>query len=244
MKSLLLVLSGVLLLTSCTGAAKKVAKEVVEEETEQIASRGSKKLAKELGEELAEKDVKRLLKQLFSEDKLFADRWDKLPERLQASVLKALEHKPALLKFLKSDTKLLDEYIALGSKNALKSPELLSYYAEAMQRSRLRYGYSVLNTIDFVDEGAAIKFVSQGADRRLLGELKDGLLSIKLPDAAEDIFRQPLLRGELIPNTTYKVSSVEGQLKYTLRTDQLGRITQLEGVELRPHQLQQNVLQL
>lgn len=244
---LLAILCG-FVLGSCQKAAKKVLKEVAEEETETLAGKGAKKLAKELGEELGEelteKDAKKLLKKLALEDAHFAKRWDDLPDVYQRSVLKSIERQPSLIALVKSDSRLFDDYLAKGSKNAIKQPDLFAYFAKSAQRSQSNYGFSHINALDFVDEGDAVKFVTKGTNPTVLGELKDGLLSIKLPDRGEDLFRHSLLKDQLIPNTSYKIRTVEGKLKYTIRTDNLGRITQIEGTGLRAHQLNQNILQM
>ena len=69
-------------------------------------------------------------------------------------------------------------------------------------------------------------------------------MRIQLPDAAEDIFRHELISEALIPGITYKVLDLNGKLKYVLRTDQLGRIIEIEGKNIRRTQLLSNVLHI
>jgi lipoprotein len=232
--------------SSCRQAAKKVAREVIEESAEELVEKSGKKALKEIGEEagakLLERDVKKAIQQIASENKFFADIWDQAPSTLRKSVVKSVEDNPRFLNLLKSESRVLDEYVAKGSKNALNSSDLFSFFAESASRSKRMYGYSPLDAIDMVDEGKAIKFISRSSDRRALGELKDGILSLRLLDNGEDIFRQPLLRDHLIPNTSYKIRTASGELKYTIRTDALGRVSSMEGKAIDPHKLELNVL--
>ena len=69
-------------------------------------------------------------------------------------------------------------------------------------------------------------------------------MRIQIPDAAEDIFRHELISEALIPGITYKVLDLNGKLKYVLRTDQLGRIIEIEGKNIRRTQLLSNVLHI
>lgn len=242
----MLCLSLCLVFSSCKQATKKALKEFTEEGTEEFVERESKKAFKEGGEDAAEgllkRGAKNAIENLAEENKLFSEMWDRSPSSLRKCVLKSVEDNPRLLNILKSEGKLLDAYVAKGSKNALESSDLFSFFIASMDRAKSMYGYSPIHAIDLIDEGKAIKFVSRNADKRILGELKDGIFSIRLPDNGEDLFRHPLLKEPLIPNTSYKVKTSGGDLKYTVRTDALGRVSSIDGKGVTPHKLELNVL--
>lgn len=229
---------------SCRQAAKKLVKETAEEGAEAVAERGASRMARELGEEMIEQDAKQFIKRLASEDKLFKETWEALPDVLRKSTEDVLQRDPRLRSVLVSNaTSFFSELQARGSKNLMKSPDLVAFFAEGFKRSERNYGFNPLRALEFMDDGRGVKiFTHVSGKKQVLGEMKDGILSMHLMDDAEDLFRQPLLKGGLIPNTSYKIKTVGGELKYTVRTDALGRVSSLEGTGLSKHQLEQNVL--
>lgn len=87
--------------SSCRQVTKKIVREVTEESTEELAEKGSKKALKEgaekAGAKILKKEAKIAIKQLASENKLFADIWEQAPQVLRKSVIKSIEDNLSLI---------------------------------------------------------------------------------------------------------------------------------------------------
>ena len=247
-QALLLTIAASFLFTF--SSCKKVGREVLEETTEEFGEESGenllknspKKAIRELSEEAIEKDAKVAVKTLCESSELFNILWKKQSSQVQEMVTEALEKQPRIINSLYEDPSLIDKYVSRYSDDALKKPSFFNYFIECIRQAKSKFGFSQLDKIDLSGE-EVVKIVRK-KDRKVLGYLEDGIMRIQIPDAAEDIFRHELISEALIPGITYKVLDLNGKLKYVLRTDQLGRIIEIEGKNIRRTQLLSNVLHI
>ena len=248
-QALLLTIAASFLFTF--SSCKKVGREVLEETTEEFGEESGenllkyspKKAIRELSEEAIEKDAKVAIKTLCESSELFNILWKKQSSQVQEVVTEALEKQPRIINSLYEDPSLIDKYVSRYSDDALKKPSFFNYFVECIRQAKSKFGFSQLDKIDFISGEEVVKIVRK-KDRKILGYLEDGIMRIQLPDAAEDIFRHELISEALIPGITYKVLALDGKLKYVLRTDQLGRIIEIEGKNIGRTQLLSNVLHI
>lgn len=215
--------------------SEKVIKEGTAESTELISKKATRSSIKELSEisikKLGYEDFIFLLKRDFPAVYSSFSQFDKT---FQKEIVKSINEYPQILERLLSSKTLLDEFIVATSEipSLAKNANFFSYYIVNPQFA---------SEVILKQTGNAVEFLSK-ANSKSLGKYKDGVLEIIEPFAKDGhSFSNQILKGNLIPNTLYKVRGGIGTL-YQLQTDAAGNVITAQGRNISPDDLVTNIL--
>lgn len=240
------------ILAATLASCKKISKNILTETTEEISEKSGNKFFKktersairELSEHIVKKDGKAAIEALCESNHLFNTLWKKQTGSTQQLVIETIEKQPRILNYLSEDPSTIDRFISHCSHKTLKLPSLFAYFVECNHKSRSKCGYSLLSKLDFVDAGDGFVNFVRKSDQKVIGKLEDGFVHLKLPHATQNIFNHDLLKETLIPGVTYKITDQSGKLKYTIKTNQVGKISEIQGRELDRFQISSNILHI
>lgn len=217
------------------GLSEKIIKESVEESSEMISKRVGKSSLNELGEKVIKGlDYDNFIVLLKRDFPIIYTSFDQFDKGFQKDFVKIINKTPRTLDLLLSSKTLLDEFVVATAKTPSlgKNVSFFTYYIAHPQFA---------SDIIFNQTDNAIEFLSK-ANKKALAKYKDGVLEV-VESFAKDgrSFSNQLLRGELLPNTLYKVRGQMGTL-YQLQTDAIGNVVAAQGKNIMPEDLVTNIL--
>lgn len=250
-RTILIVISFLLVCPACKKAAKglseKVATETVEKGTKNLATETVEKSLKTLTKkELKNIDWADLLKIIKKENINLAESLTKLDKSFQKKIGKAISSDYEFYNALISSNTIVDEFtvFAKNSSKAANNIDLFKFFAKSRDLER-RFGVkNVLGDILVKEETGIIKLVNK-TDNTILGELKDGIFTLKQPfiEGTSLLEQNSLLKKTLIPNTTYKIKGKNG-LSYLYHVDDYGRFSKIEATGINAKELSSNIMDL
>lgn len=226
-------------LISCKKAGKELSEKMIKESTEESTEMISKRVGKSSLKELGEKSIKNidyddfitLLKRDFP---VIHSSFSQLDKSFQKDIVKAINETPKVLEVLLSSKTLLDEFVVATAKvpSLAKNASFFSYYIIHPQFA---------GKVIFKQTDNAVEFLSK-VSNKVLGKYKDGVLEVVEPFAKDGrSFSSLILRGDLMPNTLYKIKGQMGTL-YQLQTDAVGNVVSAQGKNITPEDLVTNIL--
>ena len=226
-------------LIGCKRVGKELSEKVIKESTEESTELISKKATKSSIKELSENSIKNL----GYEDFIFLIKRDfpaihssfsQFDKTFQKEIVKSINERPQILERLLSSKTLLDEFIVATAEmpSLAQNANFFFYYIVNAQFA----SEVILKQTD-----NAVEFLSK-VNNKALGKYKDGVLDIIEPFAKDGhSFSNQILKGDLIPNTLYKVRGEMGTL-YQLQTDAVGNVITVHGRNISPEDLVTNIL--
>lgn len=246
-------IASIIVLFFASSSCKKSGKEVLEK----ITAETVEKTAKEVSEEVSEKTLKNLtkkelrsldwgdlLKIIRKENINLADALSRLDGSFQKKIGKAIQTDYEFYLGLVSSNTILDEF-SVFSKLAPKAADninIFKFFVKCRDLER-RFGvYNALGNLTIKEETGIIKLFSK-ADNSLLGEMRDGILTLTKPfrTGSDLLDNNSLLKKTLIPNSVYKIKGTNG-LIYLYHVDDLGRFSKIEAKGVNADELMSNII--
>lgn len=250
-KFTIIIIFFLLIFSSC----RKVTKELSEKITSEAVEKGAKNIAKETAgkslktitkKELKNIDWADLLRIIKKENINLAEALTRLDRSFQKKIGKAIKLDYEFYIALVSSNTMIDEFAVFtkNSPKAAKNIDLFKFFAKSRDLER-RFGVNnALGDILVKEETGIIKLVNK-TDNTALGELRDGIFTLKHPfnEGTSFLDQHSLLKKTLIPNTTYKIKGKNG-LSYLYHVDEYGRFSKIEASGIDTKELLTNVIQV
>lgn len=234
---------------SCNNVEKKIGNFLAEEATEKLAKEvvsesGEKSIKSLTKKEIREIDWEDLFKMIRKENINLFDALDRLDGSFKKDIVRAMQYDREFCNSLISNPILVDEFsvFAKSSAKASENLNLFRYYAKA-RNLELRFGSPQgLKNIIIKEELGSIVFM-QKETNRILGELKDGIMTLKnvSPNGVFRLGDDSFIKNTLIPNILYKYKGKNG-LEYMYKIDDLGRISKIDANKVNINELLTNVV--
>lgn len=211
--------TGIFLLLCCTillGSCKRVAKEVGEDVIQKSSKKATKEMTATLGERLA-RNSDAILEAMTKNNPVMGKAFKKLKRSMRGELEDALVNDERLYRSLAPSRSTLDEFASFSENSTLaaKNVNVLKMFAKSKHS-----GSKMMDDIILEESNGALKFISK-ADNTVLGELRDGVMKISGT-------KSPLLSGELVPNSLYKISTERGET-ILCKVDDLGRVVNISA---------------
>ncbi len=238
----------VILLTnvcSCKSIVKKISKEkmgeVAEESAEAAAKKGGKAIAKEASEKFVRNmewdDVIRILRNENPTLSRSIERFSESTKKRLASVINVDDR---FFTSLRSSRTLADEY-SIFTESAPKLANNVDFFrtfAKSDYDAKNLGKTNVFKNIVAKEEKGIVKLVDKNTGN-LIADYSDGI--VRFSNIERIIPDGNLAKGELIPNSLYKMKGANG-LEYAFFVDDLGRVLQVDAKNVSPDELVANVL--
>lgn len=229
-----------LLLAGCKSGWKELSEKIVKETAGDPVTAAVQKVGKLSLEELRGDGLKTLnyddfidiLRRNFPE---IHTSFSRLDRKFQKEILNEIKDKPEILDVILSSKTILDEFVVATAKipSLSKNAGFFVYFITHPQFAN----EIILRQAD----GTTVEFFSKSANK-ICGKYKDGVIDVIEPFAKDGAtFSNQIIRGDLIPNTLYKVRGEMGML-YQIQTDALGNVTMVQGRNISPENLVTNIL--
>lgn len=227
------------LLIGCKNIGKEFSEKIIKESTEESSEVITKKITKNSLRELGEKSIKNLdyddfillLKRDFPV--IYAS-FSKLDKSFQKDILENINKNPKVLDALLSSKTLLDEFI-VATANIPSFAMSGSYFSYYVMHPQFALDIILKQKDDIIE-------LFSKSNNRVLGRYKDGLLDVIDPFAKDGhSFSNHILKGDLIPNTLYRVKGPMG-IMYKLQTDDVGNVVTAQCQNIIPEDLITNIL--
>lgn len=232
-------------LCSCKSIVKRINKEtigeVVEESAEAAAKKGGKSIAKKTSKRFVRNmkwdDVIRILRKENPTLSRSIERFSGSTKKRIASVINIDDR---FFTSLRSSRTLADEY-SIFTESAPKLADNVDFFrtfAKSDYNGKNLGKTNVFKNIVAKEAKGTVKFFDKNTGS-LIADYSDGI--IKLSNIERIIPDNNLVKGELIPNSLYKMKGANG-LEYAFSVDNLGRVLQVDAKNVSPDELITNVL--
>lgn len=255
-----LLTCGLLILGGCKKAGKELSETFIEKSEKKVGKELALKATKESVENVSELSLKQinktilrqiswddLLKIIKKENLNLGEAITKMDGAFQKKLGGALTSDYTFFRaFTASKNTILDEFqiFTKSAPKAAKDINLLKWFAMNRDLSR-RFGFKgIAEDIAVKEERGFITLVRK-SDNAVLGELRDGVCTLSDPflKGGRTLADNSPLKGTLIPNCAYKIKGKNG-LSYLFQTDELGRLTKIEGKGITPNEISENIIYL
>ena len=237
------------------GSCKKTAQELSEKVLKESAEKGTKTVSKEASEKTLKKITQQELKnidwgdliKIIRKDNInLAESLSKLDKSFQKKIGKAINSDYEFYITLISSNTIVDEFTVFtkGSSKAAKNIDLFKFFTKSRELER-RFGFNnAVGNMIVKEETGIIKLINK-TDNSILGELRDGILTLRQPfkEGTDILDQNSLLKKTLIPNTVYKIKGNNG-LSYLYHIDNLGRFSKIEATGVNSQELISNILEM
>lgn len=230
---------------SCKSIVKKIGKEtigeVAEESSEVVAKKGGKAVAKTAGKKVVRNmGWDDLIMILRKENPTLARSLDHVGSSAKRQIADVVSIDEHFLASLKSSRTLADEY-SLFTEQAPKLADNIDFFrlfARSDYAEKSLGKTNILKNVIVKEEKGLVRLLDKNTGN-IIADYSDGILRFSNIDRI--IPDNNLVKGELLPNTLYKMKGANG-LEYSFSVDNLGRIFQVEAKNVSPDELVTNVL--
>lgn len=230
---------------SCRNVVKKVSKKItepfVEESSELVVKKGGKEFAEEASERIAKKmDWGDIIKILKKENPILEQNLTRLSRTQKQKLVDVIAIDDEFFSALKSSRTVMDEYFVFtkDAPKLLDNVDFFRLFAKSDYNSRLLGQPNLFSEIIAKEEKGLIRLFDKKTNH-LIADYSDGIMRFSNIDRI--IPANNLVRGELMPNSLYKMKGRSG-LEYSFFADILGRVFKVEAQNVSPEELLSNVL--
>ena len=228
-----IVLAIAVIFASCDNIAKKAVKEFSSEVVEESAEKAAKHVVKKMNWD-------DLLLILSKENPILEKGLRSFSGSFRKSIVDAVNVDGIFKSSLSSSRTLIDEYdvFVMEAAELSKNADFFRWFAKSDYSSK---SLGKLGALDGII-AKEINGVSSLVDKKtgeIIAKYSDGVL--KFSNINNDFFASNLFKGDLLPNSLYKLKGANG-LEYTLLVDNLGRILKVESKGITPDELVNNIL--
>ena len=224
-----------LTVVSCKKAAKSVIKEVGEESVEYSMEKVGKNAGKRIGKNVAG-EAESIFKTYIKSSPIIGNAVKKFSSKFQKNIGEEMATDPRFYKSMTSSESVLNDFIKFTSKSPKAGNDIK--FLKMFSNSSV-FGKGDLANVIIKEEKGKIKFL-RNIDEMPLAEYKDGVVKLQrfLPDG---VTRNPILDGELLPNTLYKIVTEDGA-NILCKSDAMGKIISVEAKNINPKTLTSKII--
>ena len=230
---------------SCKNVIKRISKETIgditEESAEVVAKKGGKAVAKDIGDRAVRNmnwdDVIKILRKENPSISRSIDHISGAAKRKIASLVNVDE---VFFSSLRSSRTLADEYYIFteAAPKLADDVDFFRMFAKSDYAAKNFGRNNVIRNIIAREEKGTIKLIDKRTGQ-ILANYSDGI--VRFSNVERIIPENHLLKGELIPNSLYKLKGANG-LEYSFSIDNLGRVLEVEAKNVSPDEFVTNVL--
>lgn len=235
------LLSLLFIVVSCKKAFKEVTEELFGNATEKV-------LKKELKTEITEEGLSVIRKMDLADFRKVIDEhninvgksFQSLDENFQKAIKKSFEEDANFRKMFLKNQNLISNYKKFAKSNNLSKiandGNFFKWYALASKKSENLSEPSLFQKIQLQENNGIIYFLE--GNNTIAKYRGNGIIELSDITKSNGVLDNPLLKEQLLPNSTYKVRGKMG-VSATWKIDDLGRVESIKGDFLSPEQMQE-----